>query len=98
MAAAFVPIYVPINITVKGAQQRTDTVIRRKYPDILQYVPINGGRGRMLVRMWQYHLRHHFISEKLWFGVSNPSFDILYRTYREPKSVEKSPTVRKLYS
>ncbi len=48
--------------------------------------------------MKQYHLRHHFISEKLWFGVSNPSFDILYRTYREPKTVEKSATVRKLYS
>ena len=48
--------------------------------------------------MKQYHLRHHFISEKLWFGVSNPSLDMLYRTYREPKAVEKSATVRKLYS
>jgi 4-hydroxysphinganine ceramide fatty acyl 2-hydroxylase len=48
--------------------------------------------------MKQYHLRHHFISEKLWFGVSNPSLDVLYRTYREPKNVEKSATVRKLYS
>jgi len=48
--------------------------------------------------MKQYHLRHHFISEKLWFGVSNPTLDVLYRTYREPKGVEKSATVRKLYS
>lgn len=48
--------------------------------------------------MKQYHLRHHFISEKLWFGVSNPSLDLLYRTYRPPKEVEKSDTVRKLYS
>jgi 4-hydroxysphinganine ceramide fatty acyl 2-hydroxylase len=48
--------------------------------------------------MKQYHLRHHFISEKLWFGVSNPSLDVLYRTYREPKNVGKSATVRKLYS
>ena len=48
--------------------------------------------------MKQYHLRHHFISEKLWFGVSNPSLDVLYRTYRAPKDVEKSATVRKLYS
>ena len=47
--------------------------------------------------MKQYHLRHHFISEKLWFGVSNPSLDLLYRTWREPKAVEKSATVRKLY-
>jgi 4-hydroxysphinganine ceramide fatty acyl 2-hydroxylase len=48
--------------------------------------------------MKQYHLRHHFISEKLWFGVSNPSLDLVYRTYREPKTVARSPTVRKLHS
>jgi 4-hydroxysphinganine ceramide fatty acyl 2-hydroxylase len=48
--------------------------------------------------MKQYHLRHHFISEKLWFGVSNPSLDVLYGTYRTPRDVEKSDTVRKLYS
>ena len=48
--------------------------------------------------MKQSRLRHHFISEKLWFGVSNPSLDLLYRTYRPPKEVEKSDTVRKLYS
>jgi hypothetical protein len=48
--------------------------------------------------MKQYHLRHHFISEKLWFGVSNPALDLVYRTYREPKMVEKSATVRKLHS
>jgi 4-hydroxysphinganine ceramide fatty acyl 2-hydroxylase len=48
--------------------------------------------------MKQYHLRHHFISEKFWFGVSNPSLDVLYGTYRAPKEVEKSGTVRKLYS
>jgi 4-hydroxysphinganine ceramide fatty acyl 2-hydroxylase len=48
--------------------------------------------------MKQYHLRHHFISEKLWFGVSNTSLDWVYRTWREPKEVEKSATVRKLYS
>ncbi len=48
--------------------------------------------------MKQYHLRHHFISEKLWFGVSNPSLDFVYRTWREPKTVAKSATVRKLHS
>jgi 4-hydroxysphinganine ceramide fatty acyl 2-hydroxylase len=55
-------------------------------------------RSRFGRWMKQYHLRHHFISEKLWFGVSNPSLDVVYRTYREPKNVEKSATVRKLYS
>jgi 4-hydroxysphinganine ceramide fatty acyl 2-hydroxylase len=63
----------------------------------LAHIPYQPGTsfGRW---MKQYHLRHHFISEKLWFGVSNPSLDLLYRTYRPPKEVEKSDTVRKLYS
>ncbi|MGA2792749.1 MAG: sterol desaturase family protein [Roseiarcus sp.] len=55
-------------------------------------------RARFGRWMKQYHLRHHFISEKLWFGVSNPSLDLVYRTYREPKTVAKSATVRKLHS
>ena len=46
----------------------------------------------------QYHLRHHFISEKHWFGVSNPSLDGLFGTFRGPDASEKSATTRKLYS
>jgi 4-hydroxysphinganine ceramide fatty acyl 2-hydroxylase len=46
----------------------------------------------------QYHLRHHFISEKLWFGVSNPSLDVVFGTYRKAGEVEKSATTRKLHS
>jgi 4-hydroxysphinganine ceramide fatty acyl 2-hydroxylase len=45
----------------------------------------------------QYHLRHHFISEKHWFGVSNPSLDHVFGTFREPGDVEKSGTTRKLH-
>jgi 4-hydroxysphinganine ceramide fatty acyl 2-hydroxylase len=45
----------------------------------------------------QYHLRHHFISEKHWFGVSNPALDHVFGTFREPADVEKSGTTRKLY-
>jgi 4-hydroxysphinganine ceramide fatty acyl 2-hydroxylase len=44
-----------------------------------------------------YHLRHHFISEKVWFGVSNPSLDLLYGTCPDPKTVAKSPYVRNLF-
>ena len=44
----------------------------------------------------QYHLRHHFISEKMWFGVSNPSLDLVFGTFQSPDRVERSPTVRKL--
>jgi 4-hydroxysphinganine ceramide fatty acyl 2-hydroxylase len=47
--------------------------------------------------MKQYHLRHHFISEKAWFGVSNPSLDLVYRTWPAAKDVEKSRTVRTLH-
>ena len=46
----------------------------------------------------QYHLRHHFISEKHWFGVSNPTLDHVFRTFCEPGDVQKSDTTRKLYS
>jgi 4-hydroxysphinganine ceramide fatty acyl 2-hydroxylase len=46
----------------------------------------------------QYHLRHHFISEKHWFGVSNPSLDGAFGTFHGPDSTEKSATTRKLYS
>ena len=44
-----------------------------------------------------YHLRHHFISEKLWFGVSNPSLDVVFGTFRRPADAERSPTVRNLH-
>ena len=46
----------------------------------------------------QYHLRHHFISEKHWFGVSNPTLDGVFGTFRGPAASEKSATTRKLYS
>jgi hypothetical protein len=29
----------------------------------------------------RYHLRHHFVNEMSWFGVSNPTMDIIYRSY-----------------
>jgi len=45
----------------------------------------------------QYHLRHHFISEKHWFGVSNPTLDRVFGTFKDPGDVEKSGTTRRLY-
>lgn len=45
----------------------------------------------------QYHLRHHFISEKHWFGVSNPTLDGVFGTFYGPSAAEKSATTRKLY-
>jgi 4-hydroxysphinganine ceramide fatty acyl 2-hydroxylase len=46
----------------------------------------------------QYHLRHHFISEKHWFGVSNPALDGVFGTLHGPGAAEKSSTTRKLFS
>jgi sterol desaturase/sphingolipid hydroxylase (fatty acid hydroxylase superfamily) len=48
--------------------------------------------------MKRYHLRHHFISEKEWFGVSNPSLDVVFGTFRDPKTALRSATTRKLHS
>jgi len=45
----------------------------------------------------RYHLRHHFVNEKLWFGVSNPSMDVLCRTFRGPDDTTRSSTTRILY-
>ncbi len=45
----------------------------------------------------QYHLRHHYISEKFWLGVSNPAMDFVGRTYKEAREVKRSGTTRKLY-
>lgn len=46
--------------------------------------------------MKKYHLWHHFKNEHYWYGVTNPSLDLLFGTYREVDSVAKSPTARKL--
>jgi 4-hydroxysphinganine ceramide fatty acyl 2-hydroxylase len=47
--------------------------------------------------MKKYHLWHHFKNEHLWFGVSNPAMDFLYRTYRSPGAVARSTTARVLH-
>jgi 4-hydroxysphinganine ceramide fatty acyl 2-hydroxylase len=47
--------------------------------------------------MKRYHLRHHFVNEKLWFGVSNPVMDVVYRTYSELSDAKRSSTTKVLY-
>jgi type IV secretory pathway TrbD component len=59
----------------------------------LPYTP-KTGMGRWMKR---YHLRHHFVNEKLWYGVSNPVMDVVYRTYRDPRDGTRSSTTRVLY-
>ena len=45
----------------------------------------------------KYHLWHHFKNEKMWFGVTNPSLDVVYRTYAGVTEVNRSETTRVLY-
>lgn len=47
--------------------------------------------------MKKYHLWHHFKNERLWFGVTNPSMDVLMRTYRQVQDAERSASVRELW-
>ncbi len=58
-----------------------------------QYTPITPF-GRW---MKKYHLRHHFVNEKLWYGVSNPVMDMVYGTYRDLNDAERSRTTKVLY-
>ncbi|HKG21274.1 MAG TPA: sterol desaturase family protein [Blastocatellia bacterium] len=48
--------------------------------------------------MKKYHLLHHYKNEGLWFGVTNPSLDLLCGTYRRAVMAEKSSTVRNIDS
>jgi 4-hydroxysphinganine ceramide fatty acyl 2-hydroxylase len=45
----------------------------------------------------KYHLWHHFKNERLWFGVTNPSFDFAMRSYQPVAEAKQSETVRKLW-
>lgn len=40
-----------------------------------------GGLGSWLRR---YHLRHHFQDDSVRYGISNPLWDVIFRTYRAP--------------
>ena len=45
----------------------------------------------------KYHLRHHFLNEKRWFGVTNPAFDVVARTYAGIAGAERSESTRLLF-
>jgi hypothetical protein len=47
--------------------------------------------------MKKYHLWHHFKNEHLWFGVTNPSMDLLGMSFKRVTEVEKSGTTQVLY-
>ncbi len=45
----------------------------------------------------KYHLWHHFKNEHLWFGVTNPSFDFIMRSYEDVADAAASATTRNLH-
>lgn len=45
----------------------------------------------------KYHLWHHFKNERLWFGVTNPTLDVLVRTYRRVEDAQRSASTRVLH-
>lgn len=47
--------------------------------------------------MKHYHLKHHFVNEHYWFGVSNPLGDLAIGTYRGNGEVTRSRTTRTLF-
>ncbi len=63
------------------------------YYEWVHYVAHIPFRPRTPVGRWikKYHLWHHFKSERLWFGVTNPLADLVARTYRRVEDVERSP-------
>jgi len=45
----------------------------------------------------KYHLWHHYKNERMWFGVTNPSMDLVGRTYARVAEVERSGSTRVLF-
>ena len=45
----------------------------------------------------KYHLLHHFKNEHYWFGVTNPTMDLVSGTFAEIADVPRSATTRRLF-
>ena len=62
----------------------------------VHYVAHTPYRPRTRWGAWikKYHLWHHYQNERLWFGVTNPSFDFCLRTYARPGEAARTGTTR----
>ncbi len=69
------------------------------YYEWVHYVAHIPYRPRTPFGRWMknYHLWHHFKSDRHWFGVTNPTFDFLHRTYAPVNTVERSSSTRSLH-
>jgi 4-hydroxysphinganine ceramide fatty acyl 2-hydroxylase len=55
-------------------------------------------KNKYFAYMKKYHLLHHYKNENYWYGITSPLGDYIFGKYRNPDSVEKSPTVKTLAS
>jgi len=96
LTAALVALVLGPGATASTMLGVTAAILHYEWTHFVAHTPI---RPLTPVGRWikQYHLRHHFISEKLWFGVSNPSFDLIFGTYRRAADARRSATVRNLH-
>jgi hypothetical protein len=53
-------------------------------------------KNRYSAYMKKYHLLHHYKNENYWYGITNPLADFIFGKYKDPDTVEKSPTVKTL--
>ena len=47
-------------------------------------------------KMKRNHLWHHFKNENYWYGVTNPTMDLLFGTYKNEREVPRSQTAKDL--
>jgi hypothetical protein len=68
------------------------------YYEWVHYVAHIPYRPRTAWGRWikKYHLWHHFKNERLWFGVTNPSFDFAMRSYQPVDEAAATGTTRTL--
>jgi hypothetical protein len=66
-----------------------------EYVHYLAHIPVTPSTpwGRY---MKKYHLLHHYKNEHYWFGVTSPTMDHAFATYRNVEAVEKSGTTHAL--
>jgi 4-hydroxysphinganine ceramide fatty acyl 2-hydroxylase len=97
VAAGLFALVFGIDAAASGLLGMMLAILHYEWVHYIAHIPY---RPRTPLGRWtkQYHLRHHFISEKHWFGVSNPTLDGVFGTFRGPGANEKSATTRKLHS
>ncbi len=97
VAAGLFALVFGIEAAASGVLGMMLAILHYEWVHYVAHIPY---RPRTRLGRWikQYHLRHHFISEKHWFGVSNPTLDGVFGTFRGPGASEKSATTRNLHS